>query len=108
MGRQAAPNSGFFSLHRNADGVALYPDEMAYVYNMQNSSGGVNAHCAAALAGTPEAWKCIFANFSYAHSVGDFAIIFAAFLTRFSALHRSTRAVRCVRCTLRVPMLVGG
>lgn len=66
---KAAPNSGFFSLHQNSNGESLYPDQMKYVYNMQNSSGGVNANCAAALAGTPDAaWKCIFANFSYAHS----------------------------------------
>lgn len=68
MKYKSAPNSGFFSLHVNAAGVALYPDEMKYVYNMQNSSGGVNAGCRQAMAGSSEGWKCIFANYSYAHS----------------------------------------
>jgi hypothetical protein len=69
---KAAPVSGFFLLHataKAAGGDMLYPDEMKYVYHMQNSSGGVNANCAAAMAATPlEAWRCIFANYSYAHT----------------------------------------
>ena len=65
---KAAPNSGFFSLHATAAGEMQYPDEMKYVYSMQNSTNGVNAHCKEAMAGSGEEWKCIFANFSYAHS----------------------------------------
>jgi len=65
---KAAPNSGFFLLHNNAQGTPLYPSEMEYVYTMQNSTGGVNQHCAAALHGTKDAWRCIFANYSYAYS----------------------------------------
>jgi len=62
-----APVSGFFLMHNTALGNDSYPARMRYVYNMQNSSGGVNQRCRAAL-GEGEAWKCIFANFSYAYS----------------------------------------
>eukprot|EP00038_Savillea_parva_P009105 m.181293 g.181293 ORF g.181293 m.181293 type:complete len:413 (-) comp15219_c0_seq1:237-1475(-) len=65
---KAAPNSGFFLLHDTYSGQSLYPNELEYVYHMQNSSGGVNPSCAAALKGTPDAWRCIFANYSYAYS----------------------------------------
>ena len=63
---KAAPVSGFFLMHQTAAGAAQYPDEMKYVYSMQNSSGGgVNAACAASFAASPtpgEGWRCIFAN----------------------------------------------
>lgn len=66
----AAPVSGFFLLHDTAQGLNQYPARMEYVYNMMNSSGGVNQHCRTAMAATPsEAWKCIFANYSYAYAV---------------------------------------
>ena len=63
---KASPVSGFFLLHEDAAGTPLYPNEMEYVFKMQNSTGGVNAKCIASL---PEAeqWRCIFANYSYAH-----------------------------------------
>ena len=60
---KAAPNSGFFLLHKTVAGVSLYPDEMKYVFNMQNSSGGVNSKCIASL-GPADQWRCIFANYS--------------------------------------------
>ena len=63
---KSSPVSGFFLLHDDHTGVPLYPNEMKYVYNMQNSSGGVNADCVASLP-EPEQWRCIFANYSYAH-----------------------------------------
>ena len=59
---KAAPNSGFFLLHDDAAGTPVYPNEMEYVYHMQNSSGGVNQACAAAFAGKRTAWRCIFAS----------------------------------------------
>ena len=65
---KAAPNSGFFSLHADASGKNVYPEEMKYVFGMQNSSGGVNDACIASLP-AGEQWRCIFANYSYAHSV---------------------------------------
>ena len=45
---KAAPVSGFFLMHATAQGKLLYPDEMKYVFHMQNSSGGVNTVCLAA------------------------------------------------------------
>ena len=66
---KAAPVSGFFLLHRNAAGANLYPDEMKYVFTMQNASGGVNQACIASFMASPaEQWRCIFANYSYAHT----------------------------------------
>ena len=65
----AAPVSGFFLLHDTAQGLNQYPARMEYVYNMMNSSGGVNQRCRAAMTTPSEAWKCIFANYSYAHTV---------------------------------------
>lgn len=58
-------HSGFFLDHGN-DGNAppnvTYTNQMAYVYNMQNSSGSFSAACQAALA--PESWKCIMAPYA--------------------------------------------
>lgn len=66
---KAAPVSGFFLLHDSFAGEPVYPSEMEYVYNMQNSSGGVNARCAeAAASGAFMPWKCIFANYSYSYT----------------------------------------
>jgi len=64
---KSSPVSGFFLLHENAAGVPLYPNDMKYVYNMQNSSGGVNAACLVSLPKEHQ-WSCIFANYSYAHT----------------------------------------
>ena len=70
---KAAPVSGFFLLHDSFAGEPVYPSEMEYVYNMQNSSGGVNARCAeAAASGAFMPWKCIFANYSYSYTGADF------------------------------------
>merc|ERR1712113_204247 len=64
---KAAPVSGFFLLHEDASSTPVYPDHMKYVFNMQNSTGGVNKACVEDH--RPEdQWKCIFANFSYAYS----------------------------------------
>ena len=62
-----APVSGFFLMHDNVQGINAYPARMQYVYNMMNSSGGVNQRCRAAQA-PGDAWRCIFANYSYAHT----------------------------------------
>merc|ERR1712151_899055 len=49
--------------------MGIYPNEMKYVFNMQNSSSGVNQACLASYASSlSESWRCIFANESYAHS----------------------------------------
>jgi hypothetical protein len=51
-------------------GAPKFTDELSYVYNMMNSSSGVNQNCAAALGGQGGggAWQCIFANASYAYT----------------------------------------
>merc|ERR1711924_251571 len=65
---KAAPVSGFFLMHATATGQLKYPDEMKYVFHMQNSTG-VNSDCRKHYAANPDdAWRCIFANESYAHS----------------------------------------
>ena len=64
---KAAPVSGFFLMHATASGKLLYPDEMKYVFHMQNSSGGVNAACLESHE-PADRWRCIFANESYAHT----------------------------------------
>merc|ERR1712137_173987 len=61
---KAAPVSGFFLFHRSADSKTLYMNEMKYVFQMQNSSSGVNSACLAA----GHDWRCIFANYSYSYS----------------------------------------
>ena len=66
---KAAPVSGFFLMHSNVNGIMLYPNEMKYVFSMQNSHDGVNPKCLLSYAhNTSEQWRCIFANESYAHS----------------------------------------
>eukprot|EP00937_MAST-01D_sp_MAST-1D-sp2_P003607 g3607.t1 len=65
---KAAPVSGFFLLHATATGEPLYPARMRYVYQMQNASSGVNSQCVASFASAADAWPCIFANYSYAHT----------------------------------------
>lgn len=64
---KAAPVSGLFALHDDATGTPLYPNEMRHVFTMQNCSSGVNSACVASLP-PHEAWRCIFANYSYAHT----------------------------------------
>lgn len=64
---KAAPVSGFFLMHQSVNGTPVYPNHLQYVFNMQNSTGGVNKGCIAALH-PAEHWKCIFANYSYAYS----------------------------------------
>merc|ERR1712151_813287 len=54
--------------HPSADSKTLYMNEMKYVFQMQNSSSGVNSDCAAA----GHDWRCIFANYSYAYSSTPF------------------------------------
>jgi hypothetical protein len=66
---KAAPVSGFFLMHATEAGEMAYPDNMKYLFNMQNSTGGVNSDCIASYAKEPtNAWRCIFANESYAHT----------------------------------------
>ena len=64
---KAAPISGFFLNHATVTGEPLYIDEMKWVFETMNSTGGVNSAC---IGNTPASlrWQCIFANASYAHT----------------------------------------
>lgn len=64
---KAAPVSGFFPMHDDARGAAAYPDDMRSVFKTHNCTGGVHPACVAALPSS-EAWRCIFANYSYAYT----------------------------------------
>jgi len=41
---------------------------MNYVFNMQNSTYGVNQRCIDAMRASGDTWKCIMAQYSYAHT----------------------------------------
>jgi hypothetical protein len=47
-------------------GTPVYPTEMAYVFHMQNASGGVNAKCLAAMGDPAQSWRCMFGPETYA------------------------------------------
>ena len=64
---KAVPVSGFFLMHDDRSGAPTWPDQMKHVASMQNATGGLNRACVAAQPST-EAWRCIFANYSYAYS----------------------------------------
>eukprot|EP00045_Choanoeca_perplexa_P001990 m.22552 g.22552 ORF g.22552 m.22552 type:complete len:416 (-) comp11266_c0_seq1:74-1321(-) len=61
---KAAPISGFFLRHETVEGKPVYPDEMKYIFNLANASGGVNKDCISAHAPADQ-WRCIFAPDTY-------------------------------------------
>ncbi|KAH3757913.1 Pectinacetylesterase family protein [Pelomyxa schiedti] len=63
---RSMPEGGFFLDHTNLDGVAVYGEQMEYVFNMQNCTAGVDQDCIAAFPG--EEWRCIFAANNYAYT----------------------------------------
>eukprot|EP00755_Sulcionema_specki_P009715 Sspe_Gene.6470::Locus_2179_Transcript_1_2_Confidence_0.800_Length_1410::g.6470::m.6470/K19882/NOTUM; O-palmitoleoyl-L-serine hydrolase len=64
---KSAPISGFFLLHDTIQGLPVYPIEMQYIFNLANSTGGLNAQCI--LSVLPEdRWKCNFAEYAYAYT----------------------------------------
>lgn len=62
---RASPISGFFPFHNNIEGKPVYAQEMQYIFNLANSTHGVNDKCIAAMADADK-WKCISAEMSYA------------------------------------------
>ena len=44
-----------------------YHDEMKWVFNAQNASGGVDADCVAAHEATNDTWACMFAEHTAEH-----------------------------------------
>ena len=65
---RVAPVSGFFLMHETVAGEDAFPALGRGVFEMMNSSGGVNQRCVTALAPTGQQWQCFFANASYAHT----------------------------------------
>jgi len=63
---RVAPVSGFFLKHTTVEGKPVYEDQMKTIFQLANSSGGVNERCIAAHA-PDEHWKCNFAEFTYPH-----------------------------------------
>eukprot|EP00039_Didymoeca_costata_P021555 m.2485 g.2485 ORF g.2485 m.2485 type:complete len:427 (+) comp2528_c0_seq2:42-1322(+) len=64
---RSAPHSGFFLMHNSVEGLPVYPDQMKYIFELSNSTGGVNPACVSAMP-SGDAWKCMFAQNSYAHT----------------------------------------
>jgi len=64
----AASISGFFLLHDTVENKPVYPTEMQYIFNLANSTHGVNDACIAAHQADGETWKCNFAEEAYAHT----------------------------------------
>ena len=58
---KASPYSGVFLKSANANGKNVYPAELKYVFNMQNSSAGAHEGCLAAKAADKK-WECMFAQ----------------------------------------------
>eukprot|EP01060_Flectonema_neradi_P023432 TRINITY_DN3168_c1_g1_i1.p1 TRINITY_DN3168_c1_g1~~TRINITY_DN3168_c1_g1_i1.p1 ORF type:complete len:419 (+),score=77.28 TRINITY_DN3168_c1_g1_i1:53-1309(+) len=63
---RTAPVSGFFLLHDNVEGKAVYPTEMKQIFTLANSTGGVTSEC---IENTPPEnhWQCNFAQNNYLH-----------------------------------------
>lgn len=61
---KAAPISGFFLDHDTVEGLPVYAQQMANIFELANATGGVNKDCIAA---TPlsERWRCNFAEKAY-------------------------------------------
>jgi len=63
----AASISGFFLDHTNVDGEAVYPTEMKNIFELANSTHGLNDACIQAFP-EEDQWKCNFAENAYAHT----------------------------------------
>jgi len=64
---KSAPISGFFLNHATVENKPVYPIQMQYIFNLANSTNGLNDRCIAAL--KPEdRWQCNFAQFAYAYT----------------------------------------
>lgn len=67
---RAAPVSGFFLMHDTMAGEDVFPARGRGVFEMMNSSGGVNQRCVVAMNKLPHrnTSECFFANASYAYT----------------------------------------
>lgn len=71
---KAMAGSGYFMDAPNLYGKRVYTDEMAYVFQFQNASGGVNANCIKATAPADQ-WQCMMAQYTYPHITTPFFIM---------------------------------
>eukprot|EP00055_Hartaetosiga_balthica_P018220 m.130795 g.130795 ORF g.130795 m.130795 type:complete len:444 (+) comp9473_c0_seq5:3561-4892(+) len=69
--------SGFFLLHNTVEGKPVYPSEMAYIYQLANSTHGLNADCIASKPSFLQ-WQCNFAQESYPHITTPFFVLNSA------------------------------
>ena len=60
----ASPISGFFLLHNNTEDSPVYPTQMKHIFEIANSTQGVNAACIADKA-PEDQWMCNFAQEAY-------------------------------------------
>jgi len=61
---RSVPISGFFLLHNTVESKSVYPDQIKYIFNLANSTNGVNAACIAAKTAADQ-WQCNFATETY-------------------------------------------
>jgi STAM-binding protein len=64
---KASSISGFFLLHDNVEGKPVYPTQMKNIFELANSTHGVNSACIAAKAPADQ-WECNFAEEAYAYT----------------------------------------
>mmetsp|Transcript_81905 Transcript_81905/g.155512 ORF Transcript_81905/g.155512 Transcript_81905/m.155512 type:complete len:461 (-) Transcript_81905:140-1522(-) len=64
---RSAPMSGFFLLHNTVDNKPVYPEQMKSIFELANSTNGLNARCIAAQA-DEDKWKCNFAEMAYKYT----------------------------------------
>ena len=68
---KASAISGFFLEHNTVEGKPVYPDEMKSIFELANSTHGLNDACIAAHRASGDEWKCNFAQHAYAHTASD-------------------------------------
>ena len=64
---KASAISGFFLQHDTVEGKPVYPEEMTNIFELANSTHGVNKDCIAAKAPSDQ-WQCNFAEEAYAYT----------------------------------------
>ena len=67
---KASAISGFFLQHATVENKPVFPDEMKTIFELANSTQGLNSACIASF--PPEdQWQCNFAQHAYAHTTSD-------------------------------------
>jgi len=74
---KAAPCSGFFLDHANAEGISVFREQMQSIFELSNASAGLDESCLAAHS-SAEAWRCNMAPYAYAHVESPIMILNSA------------------------------